>query len=78
MLLVEENHAGASTVRTPTTRCCTRRKICPVVVADEVSRCAMEAADGSKEEGIMVMPTAIADPPKIGGVDAEPRITKKN
>ena len=56
-------------VRTPTTRCCTRRKIGPVVVADEASRCAMEAANGIKEEGTEVMPTTIPDPSEIGGVE---------
>ena len=39
-------------------------------VADEASRCAMEAADGTKEEGTEVMPTAIPDPPDTGGVEA--------
>ena len=34
MLLVEENHTGAS--RTPIARCCIRRKIGPLVVVDEV------------------------------------------
>ena len=37
----------------------------PVAVVDEVSQCAMEAANGIK-----VMPTAIPDPPKTGGVEA--------
>ena len=41
-----------------------------MVVADEASRCAMEAADGTKEEGTEVMPTAIPDPPETGGVEA--------
>ena len=39
-------------------------------VEDEASRCAMEAADGIKEEGTEVMPTAIPDPPETGGVEA--------
>mgnify|MGYP000479903203 CR=1 FL=1 len=51
--------------RTPTAECCTRREIGPVDVGDEASRCAMEAADETKEEGIEVMPTAIPDPPEI-------------
>ena len=54
----------------PTTRCCTRREIGPVFVADEASRCAMEAADEIKVEGTEVMPTAIPDPPEIRGVEA--------
>ena len=41
-----------------------------MVVADEVSRCAMEAANGIKEEGTEVKPTAIPDPPKTSGVEA--------
>ena len=57
-----------------TERCCTRREIGPLVVADEASRCAMEAADGSKEEGMWVMPIAILDPQEEGGVKAEPKI----
>ena len=56
-------------VRMPTTRCCTWREIGPVVVADEASRCAVEAADGIKEEGTEVMSTAIPDPPETGGVE---------
>ena len=47
---------------TPTTRCCTQRKIGPMDVADEASRCAMEATE--------VIPTAILDPPETGGVEA--------
>ena len=42
-----------------------------MVVADEASRCAMEAADGSKEERIVVMPTAIPNPLETGGFEAE-------
>ena len=37
-------------------------------VEDEVSRCAMEAADEIKVEGTETMPTTIPDPPKTGGV----------
>ena len=62
----------------PTARCCTRREIGPVIVADEASRCAMEAGNGSKEEGIVVMATAIPDPPEAGGVEAEPKTGKGN
>ena len=57
-------------VCTLTARCCTRREIGPVVVVDEASRCAMKVANESKEEGIVVMPTTIPDPPEIGGVEA--------
>ena len=57
-------------VRTPTSRCCTRSEIGPVVVVDEASQCAMEAADGIKEEGTEMMPTAIPDPQETGGVEA--------
>ena len=38
-------------------------------VEDEVSRCAMEAADEIKEGGTEMMPTAIPDPPETGGVE---------
>ena len=61
----------------PTTRCCTRREIGPVVVADEASRYAMEGADEIKEEGTEVMPTAILDPLETGGVEAT-RTSKGN
>ena len=39
-------------------------------VADEASRCAMEAANEIKVEGTEMMPTTIPDPPEIGGVEA--------
>ena len=42
-----------------------------MVVVDEASWCAMEAADGIKEEGTEVMPTEIPDPPETGGVEAK-------
>jgi hypothetical protein len=57
-------------VRTPTTRCCTRRERDPVGVQDVMSRRAMEATD---REGIRGMPTAILDPPEAGGVVASLR-----
>ena len=38
-------------------------------VEDEVSRCAMEAADEIKEGGTEVMPIATPDPPETGGVE---------
>ena len=41
-----------------------------MVVADRVSWRAMEAADVSKEEGIVVTSTTILDPPETGGVEA--------
>ena len=41
-----------------------------MAVADEVSRCAMEAADEIKVEGTKTMPIAILDLPEIGGVEA--------
>ena len=56
--------------RTPTAECCTRREIGPVVVEDEASRYAMEAADVIMEGGTEVMPTATPDPPETGGVEA--------
>ena len=37
---------------------------------EEMSRCAMEAADEIKEESTEMMPIAISDPPETGGVDA--------
>ena len=41
-----------------------------MVVADEASRCAMEAATRSRKKGTKVMLTAIPDPSKTGGVEA--------
>ena len=41
-----------------------------MVVVDEVSRRTMEAADRSKMEGMVVMPTVVPDPPEAGGVKA--------
>ena len=67
---------GASTSTYADMKMLYMREICPMVVADEENWCAMEAADGSKEEGIVVMPTAIPDPPKTGGVDSATRTGK--
>ena len=39
---------------------------------------AMEAADVSKEESIVVMPTTIPDPSEVGGVKVEPKPCKGN
>ena len=39
-------------------------------MADLASRCAIEAADGTKEEGTAVMPKGIPDPSEKGGVEA--------
>ena len=39
-------------------------------VEDEVSRCAMEAADEIKEGGTEVMPTTTLNPPETEGVEA--------
>ena len=41
-----------------------------MVVADEASQCAREAADGIKEEGTEVMPKTIPDLPETRGVEA--------
>ena len=41
-----------------------------MVVADEASWCAMEAADEIKVEGTEVMPTTILDPLETRGVEA--------
>ena len=70
MLLIEENHAGASTSMHTDNKMLYTEGDRPVDVADEESRCAMEAADGIKEEGTKVMPTTIPNPPETGGVEA--------
>ena len=38
----------------------------------------MEAPDKSKEEGIVVMPTVVPDPPDAGGVEAVPETGKES
>ena len=40
-----------------------------MIVVDEASWCAMEAAHETNEEGIMVMPIANPDALEAGGVD---------
>ena len=62
MLLIEENHAGASTS--------THADSKMLYTEDEASGHAMEAADVIREEGTEVMPTATPDPPETGGVEA--------
>ena len=39
-------------------------------MADKASRCAIEAADGIKEQGTEVMLIATPNPPETGGVEA--------
>ena len=69
MLLVEENHAGASTSTHTDSRMLYAHRQ-PVDVEDEASRHTMEAADVIMEEGTEVMPTASSDPPETRGVEA--------
>ena len=49
-----------------------------MVMEDEENWCAMEAADMSKKEGIVVMLIVVTNPPEGGGVDAAPRNNKGN
>ena len=69
MLLVEENHVGASTSTHADNK---------MFYTDKVSLRAMEATDVSNEEGIVVMPTAIWDPLKAGGVEPAQKTSKGN
>ena len=78
MLLVEENDVGVLTSTHADIRWCTRRKIGPVVVVYEPGRHAMEVADRSKIEGIIVMPTLVLDPPEARGVEAALEIGKES
>ena len=55
-------------VRMLIARCCTGRKIGPVVVVDEVGRHALEAADKRKIEGIEGVPTTVPEPSEARGV----------
>ena len=63
--------------RTPTTTCCTQRKIGPVIVVDKGGRCAIEAADKTKIERIVVMPTLVPDLPEAGVVETAPETGKQ-
>ena len=65
-------------VHTLRTRCCTWRKIGPLVIVDEGGRHTMEASDKSSIEGIIVMQTTVPDPPKVGGVKAVPETGKES
>ena len=47
-------------------------------VVEEVGRHAMEAANKSRNDGTENMPTAIPDPPGVGGVNAVPETGKTN
>ena len=49
-----------------------------MVVADKASQRAMEVANMSKEEGTVLMPTTILDPPEASGVEATSRTGKGN
>ena len=49
-----------------------------MVVADEVNRRPMEAANMSQEGGIVVMPTVVSDPTKAGVVEVALRTDKGN
>ena len=49
-----------------------------MIVVDEALRHTMEAVDKSKTEGIIVMPTTVLDPPKVGGVKAVPETGKES
>ena len=77
MLLVEENHAGASTSMH------TDNKML-YIEADRPRGCdgqggsqAMEVADRSRTRGIIEMLTIVPDPPWIGGVKEAPEVGKE-
>ena len=57
---------------------CTRRKIGPVVVVDEVGRHALEATDKNKIEGMKVVSTTVPDPPEARGVKGAPETSKES
>ena len=52
--------------------------ICLVVVVDEAGRHTMEAADKSREGGMIVMPIAVPNPPGVGGVKSAPETSKES
>ena len=71
MLLVKENHTDSKMLYTEEDR--------PHgLMMNEAGRHAMEAADKSKIEGIVVMPTVVPDPPEAGGVEAASKIGKES
>ena len=59
-------------------RCCTQRKIGPVLVVDEAGQHTMEATDRTKTKGIIIMPTTILDPPEVGGFMLAPETGKES
>ena len=60
----------------PRTRCYTRKKIGPVVMVDEVSRCGIEIVDKRKTEGMGVVPTLVPNPSEVGGLKVAPETGK--
>ena len=68
MLLIEKNHAGASTSTHTDNKMLYTEGHGPRGRGG--GRFAMEVADGTKEEGTKVMPTTIPDPLETGGVEA--------
>ena len=70
MLVVEENHAGASASTHTDNKMLYTERDRPRGRGRRASRYAMEAADEIKEGGTEMMPTAILDPPETGGVEA--------
>ena len=68
MLLIEKNHVGASPSTHNDNKMLYTEGHGPHGRGGH--RFAMEAADGTKEEGTKVMPTTIPDPLEIGGVEA--------
>ena len=49
-----------------------------MVVVDEEGRHAMEASDKSKTEGIIIMLTAVPEPPEVEGVKLAPETGKES
>ena len=68
MLLIEKNHAGASTSTHTDNKMLYTEGHGPRGRGGR--RFAMEVADGTKEEVTKVMPTTIQDPLETGGVEA--------
>ena len=49
-----------------------------MVMVDKADRHAMEVADRSKTEGIIIVPIVVPEPPEAGGVKPTPEIVKEN
>ena len=74
--MVEENHLGASRSTHSDSQMLYKEGNRPYGRREHVDRHAMVAVDESRTRGIIDMPTAVPDPPRIGGVKEAPKTGK--